>query len=76
VEDKAVARDAMRDSHRVLVGPADRVGNIGQITKLLAAGCQAPLSFEPFAEDVHAIADIRAAVEASMAYVNSAALAD
>ena len=37
VEDKTVDASQMRDSHRVLVGSADRLGNIAQLRALLAA---------------------------------------
>ena len=49
VDEPDVALAALRDSHRVLVGPKDRLGNIAQIRALRAAGYAGPLSFEPFA---------------------------
>jgi 2-keto-myo-inositol isomerase len=49
VEDPAVSVADMRDSHRVLVGTKDRLGNIVQIRALRAAGYSGPMSFEPFA---------------------------
>jgi 2-keto-myo-inositol isomerase len=52
VEDPAVPVADMRDSHRVLVGPKDRLGNIAQIRALRAAGYAGPLSFEPFAAEL------------------------
>jgi 2-keto-myo-inositol isomerase len=52
VEDPKVSLADMRDSHRVLVGPKDRLGNIGQIRALRAAGYVGPLSFEPFAAEL------------------------
>lgn len=69
VEDPAVAVSDMRDGHRVLVGPADRIGNTSQIKALLAAGYAGPLSFEPFAPAVHAVADPKAAVAGSIAFL-------
>jgi 2-keto-myo-inositol isomerase len=42
----------MRDGHRVLVGEADRLGNIRQIKELLERGYQGVISFEPFATEV------------------------
>ena len=47
---------AMRDADRVLVTPADRIGNIAQIQALLAGGYAGYLSFEPFAPQVQALA--------------------
>ncbi|MDB5612852.1 MAG: Xylose isomerase [Devosia sp.] len=49
VEDPAIAVHDMRDSHRVLVGPNDRLDNLGQIAALRRGGYVGPLSFEPFA---------------------------
>ena len=49
VEDTGVSVAGMRDGHRVLVGPKDRLGNVAQIRALRAAGYAGPLSFEPFA---------------------------
>ncbi|MFB9914477.1 TIM barrel protein [Rhizobium paknamense] len=72
VVDPAVRVDAMLDSHRVLVDKADRLENIAQIKALLAAGFEGPYSFEPFAEEVHALADPLTAVGESMAYIRSA----
>lgn len=69
VEDRQVPVTALRDPHRVLVGPADRIGNIGQIRVLLAGGYRGPLSFEPFAAEVHGLADIAGALAASRDFV-------
>lgn len=69
VEDAAVSVADMRDGHRVLVGPDDRLDNIGQIKALLAAGYAGPLSFEPFSPAVHGVADAKAAVLDSVAYI-------
>lgn len=72
VSDPAVSVADMRDSHRVLVDGADRLDNIGQILALRAAGYHGPLSFEPFADSVHALGDPRAAVKDSMDYIKAA----
>ncbi len=72
VEDKALAATQMRDGHRVLVGSADRLGNIAQLRTLLAAGYAGHASFEPFAEEIAAAADIEARLAASMAYLRDA----
>jgi len=72
VEDKALAANQMRDGHRVLVGSADRLGNIPQLRKLLAAGYEGHASFEPFAEEIAVAQDIEARLAASMAYLQNA----
>ncbi|WP_411037554.1 TIM barrel protein [Shinella sp. BYT-45] len=69
VEDPAVSVSDMRDGHRVLVGPQDRLGNISQIKALLAAGYAGPFSFEPFSPVVHKTADPKAAIAESVAFV-------
>ena len=69
VEDPAVTIAAMRDSHRVLVGPGDRLDNLGQIAALLAGGYSGALSFEPFAEQVADLADPAAALRQSMDFI-------
>ncbi len=72
VEDPAVAVRDMRDSHRVLVGPKDRLDNIGQIAALRRGGYTGPLSFEPFAEDLRHLPDPAAAVRTSMQFISDA----
>jgi len=72
VEDKALDAAQMRDGHRVLVGSADRLGNVAQLRKLLAAGYAGYASFEPFAEEIAAARDIEARLKASMAYLQDA----
>jgi 2-keto-myo-inositol isomerase len=69
VDDPAVSTRDMRDSHRVLVGPKDRLGNISQIKALRDAGYTGPLSFEPFAEELRHLADPAAALRQSMNFV-------
>lgn len=71
VVDPAVAVDDMLDAHRVLVDGADRLENVAQIKALIAAGFDGPFSFEPFAEEVHALTDPEAAVRESIAYVSA-----
>jgi len=71
VDDPGVALADMRDGHRVLVGPADRLGNVAQIRALLAAGYAGPLSFEPFSPAVHAAADPKASVLESIAHLRA-----
>ncbi|CAH0124468.1 TIM barrel protein [Pseudomonas sp. PA-7-1E] len=69
VEDREAPLDSIRDGHRVLVGEDDILGNAAQIDTLLSTGYSGYLSFEPFAESVHGLADIRQALGSSMAYL-------
>ncbi|MNY64822.1 hypothetical protein D3C86_2019910 [compost metagenome] len=50
----------------MLVGEGDILGNSAQIDTLLSSGYSGYLSFEPFAESVHGLADIEQAIGASM----------
>lgn len=72
VDDPAVAVRDMRDSHRLLVGPADRLDTIGQIAALRRGGYAGPLSFEPFAEELRHLADPARAVRQSMDFITEA----
>lgn len=72
VDDPAVPASAMRDPHRVLVDGDDLIDNLGQIRALAAQGYAGPLSFEPFAERIAALADPAAAVLASMRFIRDA----
>jgi 2-keto-myo-inositol isomerase len=69
VEDKSLALDAIRDEHRVLVGPADLMDNPGQIRALRAGGYAGPFSFEPFSKTVHELSDPAVALRDSMSFV-------
>jgi 2-keto-myo-inositol isomerase len=62
---------AMRDGHRVLVDAADRLDNLGQLRALVAAGYAGPISFEPFAASVHALADPGPALAASIGHIRT-----
>jgi 2-keto-myo-inositol isomerase len=55
VVDQEVGISDMRDPHRVLVTPADRLGNIEQIAALQAAGWNGPVSYEAFSPTVHTL---------------------
>lgn len=72
VVDPDVTVDAMLDPHRVLVDARDRLENIAQIKALRAAGFHGPYSFEPFAPEVHDLADSKGAVQTSMDYIRAA----
>ncbi len=71
VEDQSLKVEDMRDKHRVLVGPKDRLGNVEQIHALRAAGYHGPFSFEPFAEELRALPDPAAALRASMDFIGT-----
>ena len=72
LEDPTITFTDMLDGHRVLVGPKDRLGNVEQLRRLYADGYDGIVSFEPFASEVHNLADPIAAVRESMAYVREA----
>ncbi|GGO89547.1 hypothetical protein GCM10011348_47540 [Marinobacterium nitratireducens] len=69
VEDPAISFDDMLDAHRVMVGPDDRLDNIGQLQALLAGGYQGYVSFEPFATSVTELERPVPVIEESMAYI-------
>jgi 2-keto-myo-inositol isomerase len=71
VEDGKLALGSLRDAHRVLVGPDDRLGNVTQICALLAGGYDGSFSFEPFAASVQASEDIAAALERSTHWLDA-----
>lgn len=71
VEDPALGFDDMLDPHRLLVGERDRLDNVGQLSRLLADGYEGYVSFEPFAEEVHALKDPVAALQQSMAFIRA-----
>jgi 2-keto-myo-inositol isomerase len=71
VVDPDVSLAAMLDPHRVLVDGRDRLQNLPQIRTLLARGFEGPYSFEPFAPEVHALADPRSALRESIDYLKA-----
>lgn len=71
VNDGTVSLSGMRDEHRVLVDVGDRLDAAGQINSLVARGYASAFSFEPFAEEVHALTDPRAAIATSMEFIRS-----
>jgi 2-keto-myo-inositol isomerase len=71
VDHPTLAVADMRDAHRVLVGPSDRLGNLEQIQALRAAGYAGPLSFEPFAEELRRMDDPSRAIRESMNFIAS-----
>ena len=73
VVDPAVAVADMLDAHRVLVDAADRLENRAQIRAMLDGGYAGPFSFEPFAEEIHALDDVQTALRVSMDHLRDAA---
>jgi 2-keto-myo-inositol isomerase len=71
VTDRTAPWADLRDSHRRLVDAGDRLDSVGQIRALVAGGYHGPVSFEPFAAQVHALADPAPAIRASMDYLTS-----
>ena len=71
VEDTTLAREQIRDAHRVLVGPRDLMDNLGQIAALLDGGYGGALSFEPFSADIQAVSDLAPALRASMEFITN-----
>jgi 2-keto-myo-inositol isomerase len=70
-EDEALALADLRDAHRVLVGPRDRLDNVGQLRQLAGFGYAGPVSFEPFAAELRTLGDPAAALRRSMAYIEA-----
>ncbi|MFC3569769.1 TIM barrel protein [Paracoccus simplex] len=71
VTDPALAVATMLDGHRALVDADDRLENVAQLQALLADGYDGPVSFEPFAPEVHALEDIETALRASMEHLRN-----
>ncbi|RJL06699.1 TIM barrel protein [Paracoccus siganidrum] len=71
VSDPAVAVEDMLDAHRVLVDGTDRLENLAQVRVLLEAGYDGPFSFEPFAAEIHDLADPEAALQDSIDFVTT-----
>ena len=57
------------NAYNSVLGEGDILGNAAQIDTLLSTGYSGYLSFEPFAESVHALADIQQALGASIAHL-------
>jgi 2-keto-myo-inositol isomerase len=71
VEDSCLPVGQMRDGHRVLVGAADQIGNIRQLTTLFARGYRGHVSFEPFAEEIAGADDIESRLRDSIGYIRA-----
>lgn len=68
----AVALAQLTDAHRGLPVAGDRLDSAGQIAALAAAGWDGPVSLEPFAPEVHALADPAPAIVNSLEHVMAA----
>ena len=66
-----VADADMLDGHRLLVGDADRLGNIRQLKILLDRGYQGVVSFEPFAAEVMDAKNSEEILKTSMDYIRA-----
>lgn len=71
VVDPSVDYSSMRDEHRGLVDGKDRLGTIRQLDGLQQGGFQGPVSFEPFAPQVHAFTDPEAALSRSIHFITT-----
>lgn len=71
IADPALGLADMRDEHRGLVDQDDRIGNVQQIADLLAAGYSGPVSFEPFAADVHEMSAPKDAYARSFEFIEA-----
>jgi 2-keto-myo-inositol isomerase len=71
VVDPSLAVEQMEDEHRVLVDENDRLGNVEQITALLAAGYDGPISYECFSPETHAMADPYGALKRSFEFISA-----
>ena len=69
VEAEDLALWSMRDSHRVFVGPDDRIGNVEQIRRLVDGGYAGFFSFEPFAESESTTRQLASVIAESMAFL-------
>ena len=72
VEDQGPQFAQMRDDHRVLVGPNDRLGNVAQIEDLMTDGFDGPISMEAFSPEVHALDDPKSAINESFVHLTEA----
>lgn len=69
VIDQTLDAAQFRDEHRVLVGKADRLGNIAQLRALIEAGYSGPISTEAFAPNVHDFIDPAKELAGSFEYI-------
>ncbi|PHR86545.1 MAG: sugar epimerase [Blastopirellula sp.] len=62
----------MKDSHRILINAADRLGNITQLRELIGEGYSGPVSYEAFSPLVHNESKPFEAIKTSMKFVTHA----
>jgi 2-keto-myo-inositol isomerase len=72
VED-SIPKESFRDSHRVLLSPADVMGSREQIARMVTLGYAGDISFEPFSADVQKMSRdaLAAALTKSIEYLRS-----
>ncbi len=71
VVDKSLKYAQMTDSDRVLVDESDVLGNVDQLTELLAGGFAGRVSFEAFAPRIHQMHEPAIAISESIEYIRS-----
>ena len=71
VVDPSLSVRQMEDEHRVLVDQNDRLGNVEQLSALLASGYEGPISYECFSPETHALADPYEALRQSLDFIAS-----
>jgi len=71
VVDPEVPIQEMQDAHRVLIDARDRLGNVEQITELLAQGYDGVFSYECFAPETHALEDPYTEIKQSFDFIES-----
>ena len=71
VIDPTLAPSDMQDGHRILVDDRDLIGNVDQIKELMKAGYTGPVSFEPFAKEVHDLANPEEEIAKSFDFIAS-----
>ena len=66
-----IIADQYQDSHRVLVGSANKLNNLEQIKTLLDRGYDGDFSFEPFSKEVHQmdIEEIKSSINESIQFI-------
>jgi len=71
VTDTQVAIAELTDAHRVLVDSDDILDNTGQLTAIIAAGYNGPVSMEVFAPEVQSSPDLAEQLCDSFKFINS-----
>ncbi|MCB2137271.1 MAG: TIM barrel protein [Rhodobacteraceae bacterium] len=71
VTDPSLSTFEMEDEHRVLVDERDRLGNVEQISALLAAGYDGVFSYECFSPLTHSLSDPLGELRRSFDFISS-----